>query len=171
MKKILPYIVPIALFFLVVYVYTYLERKHERELLNASAVIETLKIENNHLQKLSDSLFDRSVVLDAEMAELEKKADSLGEVATLPMPCEHELELRKEEVRLVRGALAKCKESKAIQTTRVGIAEIRVENQVAICDNLIKYHKTDLKAEKRRSFLRGAGTGGLIVGILIILAL
>ena len=171
MKKWTPYLLSAALFFGVVYVYTTLERKRAREAENASAVIETLKIENGHLQKLSDSLFDRSVILDSEMAELERKADSLGKVATLPMPCEHELELKKEEVRLVRGALAKCKESKAIQTTRVGLQEIRVENQVAICDNLIKYHKQDLREEKRKAFFKGAGVGGLVVGILIILAL
>ena len=106
-----------------------------------------------------------------EMDKLEQKADSLANLATLPMPCEHELELRKGELVAVRGALAKCKESKAIQTTRLGLSEIRVENQVAICDKQIQVIEVEDKKAKRKTFFKGMGVGGLLVGILVILAL
>ena len=175
MKRITPYIIYIlSAAFLAGLVYVGI-REHQsalRRAENASAVMETLKIENAHLQKLSDSLFDRTVILDQEQDRYERLADSLGEIANRPeLPCEHELALKKEEVKYVRAALDKCKETKAIQTQRVGLAEIRVENQVELCGKMMAVHKQDLKEEKRKSFLRGMGVGGLAVGILIILAL
>ena len=130
-----------------------------------------LKQYQKHLENTIDTLGELAIIKDVEMDRLEQKADSLAHLATLPMPCEHELELRKEEIVAVRGALAKCKKSKAIQTTRVGLSEIRVENQVKICDKITTIQKKDMKKEKRKAFLKGAGVGGLLVGILIILAL
>jgi hypothetical protein len=172
MKKALRYIVPAALFFGLVYIYITQEQKFLRTQEKYLTEIETLNIENTHLQKLSDSLFDRTVILDGEMGDLEKKADSLGEIADgSDLPCEHELELRKGELVYVRKALDKCKETKAIQTTRIGLCEMRIENQVEITEKVQRISSKELKREKRKSFLKGAGTGGLIIGILIILAL
>jgi hypothetical protein len=173
-KKAIAYIVIGALFSVLLYVTITQARKLNQAHSNASrddVLIETLTIENEHLQKLSDSLFDKTVLLDTEMNELERKADSLGKVATLPMPCEHELELKREEVKLVRGALAKCKEAKSIQTTRLGLCEMQIENHVVINETVMRVSSTQLKQEKRKSFFRGVGAGGLLVGILIIIAL
>jgi hypothetical protein len=171
MKQLLRYIVPAALFGLLVWIYIAQEQKsirtHEKHLKRIVA----LQNENDDLKKRSDSLLDLSITLDVQMDELEGKADSLALIAeTLEMPCEHELELRKRETEFVRAALEKCKESKAIQTTRVGLSEIRVENQVELCGEMMVVKK-DFKQEKRKSFFKGMGTGGLLVGILIILAL
>jgi hypothetical protein len=171
-KQLLRYIVPAALFGLLVWIYIAQEQKsirtHEKHLKRIVA----LQNENEDLKKRSDSLLDLSITLDVQMDELEGKADSLASVAeSKDLPCERELELRKGEVEYVRAALEKCKESKAIQTTRVGLSEIRVENQVELCGEMMVVNKKDFKQEKRKSFFKGMGTGGLLVGILIILAL
>ena len=138
----------------------------------SSDKIDELVMENNHLVKLSDSLLGSYVRLEDDMDLLEQKADSLREVAEiLELPCEHELELKQRETDYVRMALKKCKEAKAIQTTRVGLAEIKVENQVEICSEKVVIHISKMKEEKRKSFFKGMGAGGLIIGILIILAL
>lgn len=172
MKKILPYIGFAILFIGLVWICIVLDRKSVTEREITSEKIESLETENKDLKKLSDSLFTIVKINDIDMSELERKADSLGEIAeTLEMPCEHELELRKKETDFVRMALEKCKESKAIQTTRVGLSEIRVENQVELCGEMKVVYKRDLKVEKRKSFFQGMGAGGLLVGILIILAL
>ena len=171
MKKILTYLVPAALFFGVVYTYTTLQRKSVRERENALKTINELKQYNRHLEKTLDTLWESAMIKDVQMERLEEKADSLANLATLPMPCEHELELKKQEVDAVRGALAKCKESKAIQTARAGLAEIMVTNQVELCDAIRTIDVKDYREAKRRAFFRGMGTGGLVVGILIILAL
>ena len=172
MKKIIPYILAVAFLSGLVYlgIKEYKESLRTSEI--ASERINTLNIENEHLKKLNDSLFDKAVLADLLMEENERLADSIGKIADSPgLPCEHELALREQEVEYVRAALDKCKESKAIQTQRVGLAEIRVENQVELCGEMMVISKQDIKAEKRKSFFRGMGTGGLIVGILIILAL
>ena len=172
MRKILSYIGVAALLFGIVYIYITQEKKSLEQLDIASERISELQSNNDDLKKLSDSLLARVVILDSEMDGLEKKADSLGEIAdALEMPCEHELELRKRETDYVRMALKKCKESKTIQTTRVGLSEIKVSNQVELCGEVVEVYKSNLKMEKRKSFFRGMGAGGLAIGILIILAL
>jgi len=173
MKKILSFIGIVAILTLIIWGSLRLHQERLDEAINVNnAKIEELKNENDALVKLSDSLLNDYVKLNVQMGDLERKADSLGDIAeTLEMPCEHALELRSREVEFVRMALKKCKEAKTIQTTRVGLSEIKVKNQVKICSEEITIHKSDLKIEKRKSFFRGMGTGGLIIGILIILAL
>ena len=171
MKKILPYIASAAFLALLVWVYIAQEQKSIRELEKTREDIVNLKLYNRHLENTIDTLGEVVIYKDLEMDKLEQKADSLANLATLPMPCEHELELKKQEVEAVRGALAKCKESKAIQTTRLGLSEIRVENQVAICDKQIQVIEVEDKKAKRKTFFKGMGVGGLLVGILVILAL
>ena len=171
MKKILPYIASAAFLALLVWVYIAQEQKSIRELEKTREDIVNLKLYNQHLENTIDTLGEVVIYKDLEMDKLEQKADSLANLATLPMPCEHELELKKQEVEAVRGALAKCKESKAIQTTRLGLSEIRVENQVAICDKQIQVIEVEDKKAKRKTFFKGMGVGGLLVGILVILAL
>jgi len=156
---------------LLVWVYIAQEQKSIRELEKTREDIVNLKLYNRHLENTIDTLGEVVIYKDLEMDKLEQKADSLANLATLPMPCEHELELKKQEVEAVRGALAKCKESKAIQTTRLGLSEIRVENQVAICDKQIQVIEVEDKKAKRKTFFKGMGVGGLLVGILVILAL
>jgi len=171
LKKILPYIASAAFLALLVWVYIAQEQKSIRELEKTREDIVNLKLYNRHLENTIDTLGEVVIYKDLEMDKLEQKADSLANLATLPMPCEHELELKKQEVEAVRGALAKCKESKAIQTTRLGLSEIRVENQVAICDKQIQVIEVEDKKAKRKTFFKGMGVGGLLVGILVILAL
>ena len=172
MKRIFSYIGFAALLGCLVWLYITQEQKSIREAEIASERILVLQTKNENLKKLSDSLSNEVMIRDKDMGELERKADSLGEIAeTLEMPCEHALELRSREVEYVRMALKKCKEAKTIQTTRVGLSDIRVENQVELCGEVIQMNKSVLKSEKRKSFFKGMGVGGLAIGILIILAL
>ena len=161
----------VALILVLGYVIISQRKSADRKLDMAREDIVRLKLYNQHLENTIDTLGEVVIYKDMEMDKLEQKADSLANLATLPMPCEHELELRKEELVAVRGALVKCKESKAIQTTRLGLSEIRVENQVAICDKQINVIEVEDKKAKRKTFLKGMGVGGLLVGILVILAL
>jgi len=172
MKKIVNYIGAALVLGLVIFAVVRIQNDREDKIIQKSNErIEALKIENANIIRVSDSLRNSVAVLEYEMDEMEKKADSLGEIANIEMPCEHELELRKKEITYVRKALTKCKEAKTIQTTRVGLAEIRVNNEVKLCSEVVTIHKSELKKEKRKSFFKGAGVGGVVIGILIILAL
>lgn len=173
MKNILNYIGGAAILFLIVWGALRIQQDKIDQIKDVSnAKIEELEFENTRLVILSDSLLNKYAILEYDMGVLEGKADSLGKVAeSLEMPCEHELELRKKENDFVRMALKKCKEAKTIQTTRVGLSEIMVANQVELRSEQIIIYKSDLKQEKRKSFFKGMGAGGLLVGILIILAL
>lgn len=172
MKRIIPYIVIGALLTALVYVYINNERKSLREAEISSQRVNELKNIIQILESRNDSLIVKAVRIESDMSELEEKADSLGEIVeSLDLPCEHELELKREEVVLVREALDKCKEAKAIQTTRIGICETIIENKVELCGEMIQIEQKDIKKQKRKSFLKGMGVGGTIVAILIILAL
>lgn len=170
MKRIIQISVSLALLIAIGYVGITLYQKSVRAHENALKQAKELREYSAHLENTLDKLREEAMLKDVEIEDLEEKADSLAREGKKPMPCEHELEIRKQEVKVVREALAKCKEAKAIQSTRVSLAEIKVENEVELCGQLRAIEKRDFKKEKRKSFFKGMATGGGAI-LLLILAL
>ena len=172
MSRYLSYTLFFALLIACGYIYISSNKRAALERENSIARESILKEEIKKLEARSDSLLEQVVLLDLDLANAEARADSLGKVANSPgLPCEHELALRKEEVKAVRMALDKCKEAKGIQTTVYGLQEMVVEHKIDLCADQIKMYQKDFKVEKRKAFLRGAGLGAVVTAALIILAL
>jgi hypothetical protein len=171
-NRIITYIVFSALLGVALYVIILQQRNATRRLENASERVESLKDNVKSLEKLSDSLLERSFVLEMDMEIAEAKADSLGRIAGgSDLPCEHELVLREAEVRYVRTALDKCKESKALVVKSFGLQELVIENEVKICTELRHIDVSEHKKAKKRAFMAGAGIGSGATLLLLLLLL
>lgn len=172
MKNLLSIIGILFVFSLVVWgVVRWQGAKFAQATAESNAKIEQLKTENRNLQTRADELLDQAATYSVQAERYKRVADSIGEIANKPLPCEHELELRRKEVRNVRAALDLCEKQKTLHVARVGLAEMQINNEVKLCGEMTVIQKTECKQKTRRAFFKGAGTGGLIVGILIILAL
>lgn len=127
------------------------------------------RVNENLINQIWD-LKDEVIVLNIEQDDLEALADSLAKEANKPMPCQHELEIRKQENVALRGSLKKCKEAKAIQGVTIKKYDSIIVNHEVIIVNHEQMQKIDRK-EKKKSFLKGAGTGGALGIILTVLIL
>lgn len=137
-----------------------LKRKHRANIDSIQDINKDLLIKVGKLKK-------EVISLNMEQEDLEYLADSLAQEASKPIPCEHELNIRKEENKALRGALNKCKEVKAIQVATIKRYDTLLINHEVIVVNHESMHKIS-KKEKKKAFFKGAGIGG---GLGILLAL
>lgn len=139
-----------------------------------TSIIET---NNKKNEKLEAQLYKKDLELKAvelEQAVYEAKVDSLRKELKKPHDCEGTVSLQGSQIENLEGALDRCKEAKAIYAVKLGIStEMNINNEVVIHEtvNMDKALKKAYRKEKRKTWLKGFGTGGFVVGLLIILAL
>ena len=135
------------------------------------------EIIDNTNYELVDSLMDsvavlksKTVDLDIKQAKYEAIADSLSAyISSHTLECPEIVELQDKEIKALRTGLKLCNESKAVMAVTIKTLDtIQVVNNVIIGD-IKKECKINLKKEKRRSFLTGAGVGGAVVLVALLL--
>lgn len=143
--------------------------------LRQDTIIRELSEENKRLQEKAKYNQIRAEVAENSMLFHEKVADSLkSELSKKDLPIEKVVGLQGERADNLEIALEKCKEAKTIYVNTVGLKEVVIDNQkqiITLESEVINALKLQHRKEKRKKFLQGMGAGGLLVGILIILAI
>lgn len=114
------------------------------------------------------------IAVERSQEYYESRADSLTVLLKTPRPLPEVVGLQGEKIENLEGALVRCKEAKEIYTKKLGLTqELVVNNEVIIeeATNLDEVLRRQVRKEKRKTFLKGFATGGLVMGLLIILAL
>ena len=129
---------------------------------------------------LKDKLTIQKLLIDAETTEnkeLEylKKADSLAKIiSTLNIhdDCPKIVEVQGKEIKTLRNGLEQCNKAKTIYVKTLGICQevvVKYEIKEITQDELNKSLMKTYKKEKKKSFLFGAGAGGLAVLLIFLL--
>ena len=148
----------------------YFDNKDSVETISTlEGVLQTQLDERNGLITEIDSLEGALTDLEVSESFLEAQVDSLGEliIKDSGKSCEHVLGLYKEQNKVLKASVEKCKEAKEIQRAEIRGYQDLVINYEVSCPTEIKLAVA--KEHKEKKFLKWLERAGWVTLVVVIL--
>jgi hypothetical protein len=147
--------------------------KLETERIERTFEIKQLKSLNERIEASNDKLAADNIRLNDLQIVHELKSDSLEKIINqIEQKPSRVGSLRKQQINELKTALKICERSKGVYVKRIGLKnDIQINNDVIIdnFEQLQTLDKKKLRKAKRKSFVKGLVSGGIIVTALFIL--